>query len=148
MKKHPYTKHMNHIVTFDTTKVQVKPNFWIVHAGRLFCKQCNVQLKWLSQHEVDCINDFGFEGRTLDYFLRYTQPTVLDQHDPDTIFLAVTYKEKDKAKKLGAMWNPSLKVWYTYRTDKKASNLKQWMLPDDIKIVEAHERYLKATNLV
>jgi hypothetical protein len=148
MKQHPYTKHMQHKITFDTTKVQVKPNFWLIHAGRLFCKECNVQIKWLSDYEVDCINQWDFENRTLEYFLRNTKEDIPTEDNPDIIFLTVTYQEKDKAKKLGAQWHPHYKVWYTYRTNKKASNLKQWMLPDDIKVVEAYERYLKTTNLV
>ena len=142
-RQHPYKKHLNHKIGFDTEKVQVKPNFWLVHAGRLYCKDCGVQIKWLSEYEVDCINQWDFENRTLDYFLRNTAERTLPvaDQDPDVIYLAVPFIEKDQAKKLGAQWHPFDKVWFTYRTDKNADKLYKWMMDDDIKLVESYKAY-------
>ena len=56
-----------------------------------------------------------------------------EQDNPTyTIWLAVKYTDKDKAKKLGAKWNHHVKCWYTTISDNRALDLIDFMLNDDL----------------
>lgn len=43
------------------------------------------------------------------------------------IDLAVTYKDKDTVKRMGAKWNPQTKRWYTYPSNPLIKNLLPWI---------------------
>ena len=50
----------------------------------------------------------------------------------ENYILEVPFSEKDKAKSLGARWNPKIKKWYVPK-GQEISNFKQWISnPDDI----------------
>lgn len=138
-RQHPYIKHSNHIIEFDTTEIQVKPNFSLVHSGRLFCKQCKVQIKWLSQHEVDCINQWEFSNRTLEYFLRHTKENTMSTDYP--VWLNVPYKEKDRAKSLGAQWNHEAKCWYININSKRIIDLVDYLPVDEHLLTKIAKRH-------
>lgn len=127
------------------------------HAGRIHCLDCNTHVKWASLTEVNAAYN-GCQQKTwpslntwnkmFRLVLKDIEDNELDitspNHSSDIIWLAVTFTEKDQAKKSGAMYDFREKCWYTNRTDKKAINLTQWMADDDVKSVEAYQRYIRS----
>jgi hypothetical protein len=120
-------KHYHH-------KIDVLPDGH--HAGKLVCKECkNAYIKWISDIEYKVYkHGMTFKDLQDNVWMYY-------QNSDNMIYLAVPFIEKDKAKKLGAKWDPVEKLWYTYLDSKKASNLKGYMLEDDVKRIELLEKY-------
>lgn len=139
MKKpeHPYKKHLTHKITLDTESVKFK-GMNIAHAGRVVCKECKVQIKWLSQNELACVNDWDFENRTLEYFLRNTMPT---EELENPVWLNVSYQQKDKAKALGARWNTHYRKWYIDLNDKRVLDLVDYLPVDENLLTRIAKRH-------
>lgn len=104
------------------------------HDGRLMCKTCNIQLKWINQFQINLFKEHYKPNMTYDEYNTTVDSYMhsVSEHDPAIIFLAVPYKDKDTVKKLGASWDPYHKLWYTTVRRQYAEKLTPWMMQDDI----------------
>tara|TARA_R110000772_G_scaffold202390_1_gene312727 strand:+ start:1476 stop:1844 length:369 start_codon:yes stop_codon:yes gene_type:complete len=50
----------------------------------------------------------------------------------NVIWLDVHYRNKEVAKQFKALWEPRLKMWYTYINNPQAIKLIEWMTQQDI----------------
>jgi hypothetical protein len=95
--------------------------------GKISCVECNKYIKWANDIEKNVYSpNMTFKQLQDKVFMEY-------QKTDNMIYLAVPYAEKDIAKRLGARWDPSEKLWYTYIHDKRSTKLTKYMLEDDIK---------------
>jgi hypothetical protein len=50
----------------------------------------------------------------------------------------VHYRNKELAKQFGALWEPRIKMWYTYINNPEAIKLIEWMTEQDVDRVQEH----------
>ena len=50
----------------------------------------------------------------------------------------VHYQNKELAKQFGALWEPRIKLWYTYINNPQAIKLIEWMTQQDVDRVQEH----------
>lgn len=65
----------------------------------------------------------------LDYTRTKPQPQT-----PEIIYLMVSYYDREDAKKLGAKWDPNLRLWYTWSTHPNLKKMREFMHKDDVKV--------------
>jgi hypothetical protein len=157
-------RHRNHIIHIENGPFKYGQT---EHAGRMMCAECNVMIKWVSEEEVYQYEQYIIQEQskpvygdeeplTYDSFYYdssdWVSPSSMreakrqfaieqqqEEIDPTyTIWLAVQYKDKDKAKSLGAKWNHHSKCWYTTVGDDRALNLLDYMMEDDLLRLAKH----------
>ena len=47
------------------------------------------------------------------------------------VYLMASFRDKDKVKMLGAKWDPSLELWFTYPSHPNINKMRQWIHEDD-----------------
>lgn len=63
----------------------------------------------------------------LNYEKKPSQPET-----PEVIYLMVSYRDREDAKKLGARWDPNLRLWYTWHTHPNLKKMREFMHKTDI----------------
>jgi hypothetical protein len=68
--------------------------------------------------------------------LRWDRPVKITYREeaPETIYLMVSYEQKDDVKKLGAKWDSKHKLWYTHSRHPNLSKMRDFMHKDDIEL--------------
>lgn len=156
--------HRNHTIYIETGPFKYGQT---QHEGRMMCSQCNTFIKWASYDEVLQYEQYIIQQQskpvygdeeplTYNNFYRRSNDWVTsseyreakehlanafkeEQDNPTyTIWLAVQYKDKDKAKKAGAKWNHHTKCWYTTISDDRALDLLEYMEEDDLRRLAKH----------
>lgn len=158
------TKHKYHTIYIETGPFKYGQT---EHHGRMMCHECNVMIKWASYEEVLQYEQYVMQQQnkpiygneeplTYDNFYHDSSDWVRasdrremrqhltnaekeEQNNPIyTIWLAVQFKDKDRAKKLGAKWNHHVKCWYTTISDDRALHLLDYMAEDDLSRLAKH----------
>ena len=62
----------------------------------------------------------------------------IDAFGNNIIWLDVHYRNKEVAKQYKALWEPRIKMWYTYVDHPQAIKLIEWMTQQDIDRVQEH----------
>lgn len=72
----------------------------------------------------------------------------IDAFGNNVIWLDVHYRNKEVAKQYKALWEPRIKMWYTYVDHPQAIKLIEWMTQQDIDRVQEHmQREEEMTNI-
>ena len=128
-----HEKHRDHFVYVIKGPFIYGQQNQIIHAGKLMCYDCGIMLQWVPKNAVEVHK--SITGKmTLDYFFERWRDYEhsVSENDPAVIWLAVSYREKDIAKKNGASWDPYHKAWYTTTRRKDVHKLTQFMDERDI----------------
>jgi ribonuclease HI len=105
------------------------PNLEMVQVAYNFCKKFNnIQFIHIAAHTgKDDIHSIGNDNA--DRLANLAIGVTPTSSDKKKIFLNVPFKEKENAKKLGAMWDASKKKWYIYTNNvNKAQLLGTWAI--------------------
>jgi hypothetical protein len=148
-------KHLNHPITIIDKEVVVNTGLLhpgLIHAGRIMCTKCNVQIKWASKEDIDYYRNsntklqdtssmanfnarksYSLHGDSIkhmqdQYHKKYTNPKTGTYN----IYLNVKFSEKDEVKKLGAKWDQEKKKWFTNSSNPKVLKLTKWMNSKDV----------------
>lgn len=148
-------KHRNHPIEIIDEEVVINSDLLshgLIHAGRIMCKKCKVQIKWASRDEIDYYRSSStkqYDTSSYDNFKHHMDAVVYEQpikHMQDdyykkyaipangtyNIYLNVKYAEKDEVKKLGAKWDQEKKKWFVNSHNPKAHALAKWMNSQDV----------------
>jgi len=113
----------------------------------MMCKLCDSYIKHASHYEQKVYekyrmnNEHNFvtvkqcieEGQELKAETFHLDPEqYIDAFGNNVIWLDVHYRNKELAKQYKALWEPRLKMWYTYVNNQQAIKLIEWMTQQDI----------------
>jgi hypothetical protein len=148
-------KHLQHPIEIIDKEVFVNSDpchQGLVHAGRIMCKKCNVQIKWASYDEIEFYRNSTnkqYETSSFEAFIVMSEKAIEKKHREDNIkaiyteyyekyitpkegtenvYLNVKYSEKDEVKKLGAKWDHINKKWFVNSGHRNFSKLNKWMI--------------------
>jgi hypothetical protein len=157
-KKHTNVidKHLHHPIEIIDKEVFVNSDpchQGLVHAGRIMCKKCNVQIKWASKEDIDYYrnsNTKAYDTTSLanfnqhknaviyanpikdmqdDYYKKYCIPA----EGTYNVYLNVKFSEKDEVKKLGAKWDQEQKKWFVNSSNRKTIvKVQKWISASDL----------------
>lgn len=149
-------KHLHHPIEIIDKEVFVNSDPChpgVVHAGRIMCKKCNIQIKWASYSEIDHYrnsNNIEQETRSFAEFILASELSVLKRNEQErheqyyekycipaegtyNIYLNVSFSEKDIVKKLGAKWDQEQKKWFVNSSNYKTIvKLQKYISPTDL----------------
>ena len=123
------------------------------HFINVWCKLCDQYLKHASHYEQEVWK--YYEGRNQHYNVTFTQlknealelrsetfhldpEKYIDAFGPNVVWLNISYHDKEEAKQYKPIWEPRLRMWYTYIDHPQAHNLTQWMRDEDLQRLYDH----------
>ena len=105
----------------------------LIHAGRIMCKQCNKQIKWASDRELEVYERYKAQINTYEDLNKFMFDISNSPGEGNAIYLAIRFIKKHIAKQYGAKWDNIEKLWYTYPSNRQAIHLIDYMEPADIR---------------
>ena len=124
------------------TMKKVKNNF-----TNVMCKLCDKYIKHASHYEIKTYEWYESNNEhnhlTADKLIQEAQELksetfhldpeqYIDAFGDNVIWLDVHYRNKEVAKQYKALWEPRIKLWYTYVNHPQAIKLIEWMTQQDI----------------
>ena len=119
----------------------------------IMCKLCDKYIKHASQYELKVYEQYLMndehhhitvkqiieEAQELKAETFHADPeSYIDAFGNNVIWLDVHYRNKEVAKQYKALWEPRIKMWYTYVDHPQAIKLIEWMTQQDIDRVQEH----------
>ena len=113
----------------------------------MWCKLCDNYIKHASLYELKVYEHYEmnnehnhltaeeviYEAQELKEETFHSDPELyIDAYGDNVIWLDVHYRNKEVAKQFKALWEPRLKMWYTYVNNQQAIKLIEWMTQQDI----------------
>jgi len=113
----------------------------------MWCKLCDNYIKHASLYELKVYEQYEmnnehnhltaeqviYEAQELKEETFHADPELyIDAYGDNVIWLDVHYRNKEVAKQFKALWEPRLKMWYTYVNNQQAIKLIEWMTQQDI----------------
>jgi hypothetical protein len=154
--QHVLEKHLHHPIEIIDKEVFVNSDpchQGLVHAGRIMCKKCNVQIKWASYDEIEHYRNStnkGYETSSFYNFIVATETSIIKKNEKAiheeyykkycvpadgtyNVYLNVKFSEKNEVKKLGAKWDHEQKKWFVNSSNyKNIVKLQKWINPKDL----------------
>ena len=127
----------------------------------MWCKLCDNYIKHSSLYELEIYEQYEMNNEhhhlTAEQVIYEAQELKEEKFhsDPDqyiyaygenVIWLDVHYRNKEVAKQFKALWEPRLKMWYTYINNPQAIKLIEWMTQQDIDRVYDHRHKEETLN--
>ena len=115
------------------------------------CKLCDKYIKHASHYELRVYEQYLMNNEhhhiTCDQLITEAQELkaetfhadpeqYIDAFGDNTIWMSVHYRNKELAKQFGALWEPRIKMWYTYINNPQAIKLIEWMTEEDVERVQ------------
>ena len=117
------------------------------------CKLCDKYIKHASHYELKTYDWYQSNDEhhhiTCDQLITEAQELkeetfhldpeqYIDAFGDNIIWMDVHYQNKELAKQFGALWEPRIKLWYTYINNPQAIKLIEWMTQQDVDRVQEH----------
>ena len=148
-------KHLHHPIEIIDEEVVVNGSLLspgIIHAGRIMCRKCKIQIKWASKEDIDYYRNSDtkhYDTTSLENFNRHKSSVIyqsdikemqddyykkyaIPKEGTFNVYLNVKFTEKDEVKKLGAKWDQEKKKWFVNSHNPKAHTLARWMNSQDV----------------
>ena len=119
----------------------------------MWCKLCDSYIKHASYYEIKTYEWYESnnehhhlmaeqiinEAQEMKAEIYHLDPEAyIDAFGNNVIWLNVHYRNKELAKQYKALWEPRLKMWYTYVNQPQAIKLCEWMSQEDSDRVYDH----------
>tara|TARA_R110002126_G_scaffold2069_7_gene12098 strand:- start:1291 stop:1848 length:558 start_codon:yes stop_codon:yes gene_type:complete len=117
----------------------------------LMCKLCDTYIKHSSHYELKVYEWYQSNNEhhhlTVEQVIEEAQELkeetfhldpeqYIDAYGDNVIWMSVHYRNKELAKQYKALWEPRIKMWYTYVDHPQAIKLIEWMTEEDVERVQ------------